>query len=633
METAPESPCEIAVFANIRAIAGATRRVRAGRRPGRQLVVLDFEAAQAGEPALWSVPEPSQRQFVMEHSQARPHARAAGPSFAELFTPKLVTVLREGYGLADLRADAVAGLTVAIVALPLSMAFAIASGIAPGPRALYGDRRRLSGLRCSAAAASRSAGRRAPSSFSSPPSCERHGYDGLALATMMAGVILLAIGLLRARHLHQIHPLSGDGRLHRGHRRHHLREPDQGSSRPRHSARAGRARCPSSRRSGRRIGSFQPTTIAVSALALAVILGLRRFRPHLAGNADRRRASAPRRRRLCISTSRRSARASAAFRRRCRRRRCPPSIWRKMRALLPDALTIALLGAIESLLSAVVADGMSGRRHRSNCELVAQGDRQYRRGRSSAAFRVTGTIARTATNVRSGAHGSDRPACCMRRFCSLFMLVAAPLASFIPLASLGAVLAVVSWNMAEKKEFVALFRASRGDALVLLATFLLTIFEDLTIGIGVGVTLGAFLFLHRMAEASKCRRAGSSTRIRPMITADRPPMMPAAATDREVMVYKISGAIFFGASAGERGAGRDRPLSARFIFDFTDAPLVDSTAARALETFVARLRRAGTQVCVAGARPSVRRALINAGITNPDVAFAASVDAARASIA
>jgi len=302
----------------------------------------------------------------------------------------------------------------------------------------------------------------------------------------------------------------------------------------------------------------------------------------------------------------------------------------RMRALLPDALTIALLGAIESLLSAVVADGMSGRRHRSNCELAAQGIANIV-APIFGGIPVTGTIARTATNVRSGAKGPIAGVL-HAAFLLAFMLIAAPLASFIPLASLGAVLAVVSWNMAEKKEFVALFRASRGDALVLLATFLLTIFEDLTIGIGVGVTLGAFLFLHRLAESVEVQTGEA------FLDEDqaddygghRPAYDSAAASDAQVMVYKISGAIFFGAATTVSAALDEIGRYPRvFIFDFTDAPLVDSTAARALETFVARLRRAGTQVCVAGARPSVRRALLSAGLHEPETLYAGTVADAR----
>ena len=191
----------------------------------------------------------------------------------------------------------------------------------------------------------------------------------------------------------------------------------------------------------------------------------------------------------------------------------PPFSLEKAQAVLPDAIAFALLGAIESLLSAVVADGMTGRRHRSNCELVAQGFANI----GSALFGgicVTGTIARTATNVRAGARG---PVSGMLHsvFLLLFMLIAAPLASYIPLAALAAVLVIVAWNMAEKHEFVTLIRSSRGDATVLLATFLLTIFRDLTEGILVGFALGAVLFINRMAQMTGIEAADAAGDRRP----------------------------------------------------------------------------------------------------------------------
>ena len=170
----------------------------------------------------------------------------------------------------------------------------------------------------------------------------------------------------------------------------------------------------------------------------------------------------------------------------------------RLAQVLPDAIAIALLGGIESLLSAVVADTMSGARHRSNSELVAQGVANV----ASALFGgicATGTIARTATNVRAGAVG---PVSGMLHsaFLLAFMLFAAPLASYIPLGALAGILAVVAWNMAERHEFWSILNRSRGEAAVLLATFLLTIFRDLTEGIVAGVVLGSFLFMHRMAE-------------------------------------------------------------------------------------------------------------------------------------
>ena len=298
----------------------------------------------------------------------------------------------------------------------------------------------------------------------------------------------------------------------------------------------------------------------------------------------------------------------------------------KMRAVLPDAMAIALLGAVESLLSAVVADGMTGRKHRSNCELVAQGTANI----ASVAFGgmcATGTIARTATNVRSGAHGPIS-GIFHAGYILVFMLVAAPLAAYIPLASLGAVLAIVAWNMAEKEEFWGLMRASWGDALVLLVTFLLTIFEDLTLAIGAGVTLGSFLFLHRMAEAVEVEMGQR------MLPADEADPTGAARTlydpnamDSDILVYRITGAFFFGATAAVSGVlDRIGRAPKAFVLDFSEVPLIDSTAAKALESFVERLHHSGTRVYFAGASRTVRRSLLVTGLRKPVVRYTTTAD-------
>jgi SulP family sulfate permease len=220
-------------------------------------------------------------------------------------------------------------------------------------------------------------------------------------------------------------------------------------------------------------------------------------------------------------------------------------------AVLPAALSFALLGSIESLLSAVVADGMSGRRHRSNCELVGQGIANI----GSALFGgfcVTGTIARTATNVRAGSRG---PVSGMLHavFVLVFMLLAAPLAAHIPLAALAGLLGVVAWNMAEKHAFARLLGAGLGDAVVLLTTLLLVVFRGPSEGILVGFGLGVLLFVHRMAHAVEVENAtlepqtrdiGDATRV-----GGRLPYDPGLATDRDLVVYRISGAFFFGAAA------------------------------------------------------------------------------------
>jgi SulP family sulfate permease len=374
--------------------------------------------------------------------------------------------------------------------------------------------------------------------------------------------------------------------------------------------------------------TIQPVTIGLSVLAIAIILGLRRVRPNWPGMLIAVAVCAALTGVLHLDVATIGSRFGGVP------QGLPAPVLpafdlAKMRALLPDALAIALLGAIESLLSAVVADGMSGRRHRSNCELVAQGFANIA-APIFGGMPVTGTIARTATNVRTGAKGPIS-GILHAVYVLLFMLVAAPLASYIPLASLGAVLAVVAWNMAEKEEFVALVRASKGDALVLLATFLLTIFEDLTLGIAVGVTLGAFLFLHRMAEAVEVQNGGSFLgEDRADNDGVRVPYDAQASSDADFMVYKISGAFFFGATATVNMAlDRIGKYPHAFVFDFSEVPLIDSTAAKALEAFVHKLRKAQTQVCIAGARPGVRRTLLSAGLHEPEVFYTTTVADAR----
>jgi SulP family sulfate permease len=301
----------------------------------------------------------------------------------------------------------------------------------------------------------------------------------------------------------------------------------------------------------------------------------------------------------------------------------------KLHAVVPDALAIALLGAIESLLSAVVADGMTGRRHRSNCELGAQGLANI----ASVTFGgicVTGLVARTATNVRAGARGPIAGVF-HSVYVLAFLLVAAPLVTFVPLAALGAVLVVVAWNMAEKEEFWSLLRGPRGDAAILLATFLLTIFVDLVTGIAVGVVIGALVFLHRMAEAVEVNGSTAGLDDKADDQDRAGPYDAGQAVNRDVMVYRISGAFFFGATARvltvlERTGDAPRI----FVLDFTDVPLIDSTAAHSLTAFVAKLHRAGSEVCFAGTRPAVRHTLSQAGLKSPLVRYIAKASEAEA---
>ena len=538
----------------------------------------------------------------------------ARPSFGELYMPKLVTVLREGYGLAALRADAMAGLTVAIVALPLSMAIAIASGATP-ERGLFTAI--VGGFLISALGGSRfQVGGPAGAFIVLVASAvDRHGIDGVVLATMMAGVFLAVAGLLRlgtfikfipypvtvgftagiaviifASQVKDLLGLRLDGK-----------EPAAFVAKVEMLARS--------------LDTISPAAVALSLLTIGLIVGAKKLKPHWPGMLIAVVVAAVATWAFALPVETIGSRFGGI-----------PSLLpsphlpvfslEKVQAVLPDAVAFALLGAIESLLSAVVADGMTGRRHRSNCELLAQGVANV--GASLfGGLPATGTIARTATNVRAGARG---PVAGMMHaaFLLLFMLLAAPLFAYVPLAALAGVLAVVAWNMAEKYEFLTLLRSSRGDAVVLLATFLLTVFRDLTEGIVVGFALGAVLFIRRMAGATGIEAMAD----RPDAADARAPYDPKLATDEEVVVYRLSGAFFFGTASIlnavlDRIADRHKAL----VVDFSAVPFVNSTAANAIAGIARKAGRHKVRVFVTGATPAVRHALLAAGARRPQVRY------------
>ena len=353
---------------------------------------------------------------------------SSDPTFTELFTPKLVTVLKEGYRLTYLRDDALAGLTVAIVALPLSMAIAIASGASPA-QGLYTAI--IGGFFVSALGGSRFqiGGPAGAFIVLVAATVQAHGMQGLLLATLLSGVMLALIGLLQlgtyikfiphpvtvgftagiaaiifASQLKELLGLTLSGR-----------EPGplleklpviwQG------------------------LPTIDVTTVAVALATILTIGGLKRIRPHWPGMLIAVVAAAAATAAFALPVATIGTRFGG-IPSGLPTPSLPHITLGQIQAVMPSAIAFALLGSIESLLSAVVADGMTGRRHRSNCELVGQGIANI----ASALFGgicVTGTIARTATNVRAGAHG---PVAGMLHavFLLLFLLIAAPLASFIP---------------------------------------------------------------------------------------------------------------------------------------------------------------------------------------------------------
>ena len=542
------------------------------------------------------------------------------PTFVELFTPKLVTVLREGYRLADFRADCVSGLTVAIVALPLSMAIAIASGVTP-ERGLFTTI--VGGFIVSLLGGSRFQVGGPAGAFIVlvAATVAQYGVDGLLLATFLSGLMLLAVGLLRLGTFIKYIPypvtvgftagiaviiLASQIAQLLGLR---LQGAEPGALIPKLIVLA------------HALPTTNPAAVAITTLTTAVVLAVRRWRPRwpafLIGVVTGSLVAWTLRMPIDTLGTR-----FGELPRLLPWPGLPEFSYARVVEVIPAALTFTLLGGIESLLSAVVADSMSGRRHRSNCELAAQGVANM----GSALFGgfcVTGTIARTATNVRAGAKG---PISGMLHaaFVLLFVVIAGPLASYIPLAALASVLAVVCWNMAERQAFASLLRATRGDAVVLTVTFLLVVFRSLIDGIVVGFSLGALLFLHRMAQSVAVEamddRADTGR-----------PYDPTFVTDRDVVVCRITGAFFFGAAANVAAALDrlgERPKA--YVIDVSAVAVIDSTAAVTIEGFARKAARRGAAVIITGAGAAIARTLAQHGVGPPHVRLAPSVAAAVA---
>lgn len=413
-----------------------------------------------------------------------------GSASAHLYRPKLATVLREGYDVPAFRKDVMAALTVAIVALPLSMAIAVASGVSP-ERGLYAAV--IGGFLVSALGGSRwqIGGPAGAFIVLVSSTVTRFGVDGLLLTVLVSGGLLTLIGLLRLGALIRYIPhavtvgftcgiaviifasqLKDLGGL-------TLSGAEPGPLLPKLAALA------------HALPTLNAAAFGLGVATAALIFLVRRFRPSWPG--------------MLIAVAAASAVAwvfhlpmetigshFGGIQSGLPTPRLPPLTQSLLLEILPTALSFTLLGGVESLLSAKVADGMTGRKHRYNMELVAQGISNI----ASAVFggiSVTGTIARTATNIRAGAR-SPIAGMMHAAFLLLFMVVAAPLASFIPLPALAAVLVAVCWSMAEKEEFLGLLR-DWPSAAVLLVTFGLTLIEDLTAGIVAGCLVAASLAL------------------------------------------------------------------------------------------------------------------------------------------
>ena len=535
---------------------------------------------------------------------------------ADRMVPALYAVLREGYTVAHLKRDAVAGLTVAIVALPLSMAIAIASGATPAA-GLYTAI--VGGFFISMLGGSRFqiGGPAGAFIVLVAATVHQYGMEGMALATMIAGVLMAAIGVLRLGSYIKFIPYpvtvgftAGIGVIIFASQIKDLlgltlAGPEPGPILEKLPV------------IWQALPSANPVTIALAAGTVALIVGLKRFAPRVPNLlvAVAATTAAVALLNLDTPTIRSTFGAVPAG---LPAPHLPAFTWTLALAVLPNAIAFTLLGSIEALLSAVVADGMSGRRHNSNMELIAQGVANL----ASAAMGglvATGTIARTATNVRANAHG---PVSGMLHavFVLAFMMVAAPLVGLVPLAALAGVLATVAWNMIERHAIARLLRTSGEDTVVLLATWGLTVFRDLTEAILVGFSLGALLFIHRMSKA-----AGVSAVVPEGLDEadDSAPEPIGIGRADAILVYRIQGAFFFGAASAvgavlERIGDDHRAL----VVDFTETAMVDSTAIHTVEGLLTSAARKGVVVVLAGVSPALSNQFAGHGIVAPQVEFA-----------
>jgi SulP family sulfate permease len=497
--------------------------------------------------------------------------------------PKLFSLLREGYTLRQFYGDLGAGVTVGIVALPLAIAFAIASGVKP-EQGLYTAI--VAGFVIAVLGGSRA-------QISGPTGAfivivygivQKYGYDGLAVATMIAGVLLVLMGIARMGVLLKFVPYpvtvgftSGIALI-------------IFSSQVRDFAGLQVQKLPADFLEKwvtlvQHISTANYWALGVGLASLLIIVLWPRVTHRLPGPliAIVTMTLAVRFFHLPVETIQSQF---GAVPNSLPMPHVPHLTWPLVQQMFLPGVTIALLAALESLLAAVVADGMLGTRHRSNMELVAQGAGNL----ASVAFGgipATGAIARTATNIKSGGR-TPVSAMIHSLVLLLILLFVGRWAALIPLATLAAVLIVVAYNMSEWREFRSLLRTTKSDVLVLLATFLLTVFIDLTTAIQVGVLLAAFLFLQRMSTQTHLNQITQNLRenddgeTRDMSGVDIP---------KGVEVFEIYGSLFFGAVEHFKDAIRrvsDRPRV--MIIRMRDVPSLDASGLHTLADILRETR-------------------------------------------
>ncbi len=530
-----------------------------------------------------------------------------------MFIPKSIVCFREGFTREQVARDLIAGVVVGIVALPLALAFAIASGVPP-ERGLYTAI--VAGFLISALGGSRV-------QIGGPTGAfvvivygivQKYGYDGLVICTMIAGFLLILIGLARLGALIKFIPYpvitgftSGIAVIIFSSEVKDFLGLKMGTVpadfADKWVAYAGR------------LGTIDLATTLVALGSLAILI----FWPRVS-----RLVPAPfvamivatvvvQVFHLDVATigSRFGSVPSSLP-----APHLPDIPWSHLRELFSPALTVALLAAIESLLSAVVADGMIGTRHKSNMELIAQGVANV----ASPLFGgipATGAIARTATNIRAGGR---TPLAGMTHALTLLLILifVGKWAAMVPLCALAAILVVVAYHMSEWRSFAGLLRAPRSDLIVLMLTFILTIFVDLTVAVQVGVVIASLLFMRRMAEVTHIVTTGDATDDDPgEITQSRRGKRFVGGHELPpgVEVYEVNGPFFFGAADKIKDVlGEIAKPPKFFILRMRNVPAIDATGIHALDQMAKKCRAQGTMLILTELNAQPLRALVRAGI-------------------
>jgi sulfate permease, SulP family len=539
---------------------------------------------------------------------------AQAQSFWQAFTPKLLVVWREGQIGRLWRGDALAGLTVAIVALPLAMALGIASGASPNQGLVTAI---VAGFLISLLGGSRV-------QIGGPTGAfvvivagviAAHGYAGLLVATLLAGFILIAAGYAGVGRLVRYIPMpvitgftAGIAII--------IASSQVGDFLGLSTGTLPAEFIPKWAIYLKAIGSTNAYALGTGGATLAMILLLRRFAPQLPA--------------FLIALSLASLAVALlhlpvvtvgdrfpSMPTGIPAPHLPSVSWALVQHLWPSAFTIAFLAGLESLLSATVADGMTGYSHRPGQELVAQGVANI----ASAIFGgmpATGAIARTATNIRAGAR-TPLAGMFHAGFLLIFLLAAGKLIAHVPMAALAAILLVVAWGMSEAERFKNLLRMDAGERALLLLTLGLTVLVDLSVAIGVGVTLASLLFLARMSETAGL--------LPTELSIDDPAQR--AALPKGVEVFRFAGPMFFGVAREMLDAlhrsGRKPQI---IILRMDQVPFVDSSGASALDAFARQAHRDGTRLILCELREQPAAFLARYGAKFMDAQKATTFQAA-----